>query len=96
MQNLLKERMRRGLPAIGGWLTIPSPAIAEVASTGSLIAVDMEHAPCAEEEMQGVFMAIEAAALRRSFGFHARTPILHVECWTRALRSYRARRRRRG
>ncbi|MEE2722153.1 MAG: aldolase/citrate lyase family protein [Pseudomonadota bacterium] len=62
MQNLLKERLQRGLPAIGGWLTIPSPVVAEaMAMTGlDWIAVDMEHAPYAEGEMQGVFLALKS------------------------------------
>ena len=60
MQNSLKQRLARGEAAIGGWLTIASPVIAEaMASVGfHWVAVDMEHAPVGEDGLQGVFIAL--------------------------------------
>jgi len=70
MENRLKDRLRDGNVCVGGWLTVLSPVIAEaMASTGfHWVAIDMEHAPMSEGDVQGVFTAIEhcgAAPLAR-------------------------------
>lgn len=61
MENQLKDRLAAKMPAIGGWLTVLSPVIAEaMASTGlHWVAIDMEHAPMSEGDIQGVFIAVE-------------------------------------
>lgn len=61
MENRLKNRLADGEVCVGGWLTILSPVVAEaMASTGlHWVAIDMEHAPTSEGEIQGVFIVIE-------------------------------------
>jgi 2-dehydro-3-deoxyglucarate aldolase len=61
MENRLKEQLARGKKTVGGWLTVASPVVAEAtASCGfDWVAVDMEHAPVSEGDLQGVFIAIE-------------------------------------
>ena len=61
MENKLKEQLAQGKKTVGGWLTVASPIVAEAtASCGfDWVAVDMEHAPVSEGELQGVFIAIE-------------------------------------
>ena len=61
MENKLKEQLARGETTIGGWLTVASPVVAEAtASCGfDWVAVDMEHAPVSDGDLQGVFIAIE-------------------------------------
>ena len=61
MENNLKNRLAAGKPAIGGWLTVLSPVIAEAMASGGFhwAAIDMEHAPVSEGEIQGVFIALE-------------------------------------
>lgn len=61
MENKLKEQLAQGKTTIGGWLTVASPIVAEAtASCGfDWVAVDMEHAPVSEGDLQGVFIAIE-------------------------------------
>ena len=60
MENKLKDRLAQGHPTIGGWLTVGSPIVAEATASSGFdwVAVDMEHAPISEGDLQGVFMAI--------------------------------------
>ena len=59
MNNILKERLASKV-CIGGW-TAPIPVVAEaMAKLGfHWVAVDMEHAPISEGDLQGVFIALE-------------------------------------
>ncbi|MEE2997298.1 MAG: aldolase/citrate lyase family protein [Pseudomonadota bacterium] len=61
MRNILKEKLASGELCIGGWLTVLSPVIAEAMATLNFdwVAVDMEHAPVSEGDIQGVFIALE-------------------------------------
>ena len=61
MQNQLKDHLADGTPRVGGWLTVLSPVIAEAMASAGLhwVAIDMEHAPMSEGDIQGVFIAIE-------------------------------------
>lgn len=61
MENRLKDRLACGQPTIGGWLTVTSPVVAEAMASNGFhwICIDMEHAPIAEDQIQGVFIAIE-------------------------------------
>ena len=61
MNNILKERLASNKVCIGGWITAPIPVVAEaMAKLGfHWVAVDMEHAPISEGDLQGVFIALE-------------------------------------
>ncbi len=55
----LTKRLALGHPCLGAWLTVAHPVLAEaMASLGfHWLAVDMEHGPVAETEVQAVFAA---------------------------------------
>ncbi len=57
----IRSRLAQDKPCIGGWLTVPSPAVAEaMASCGfHWVAVDMEHNAFDEPAVMAAFAAIE-------------------------------------
>jgi len=61
MANPLKDKLNKGHPCIGGWLTTGSPIVAEaMASVGfDWIAIDMEHGPNSENTADLSFIAAE-------------------------------------
>lgn len=62
--NTTKRLLREGKPAIGAWLTFPSPHVAEVmAHSGwDWVTVDAEHGPIGLETLSTMFMAIGTTA----------------------------------
>ena len=61
MKNILKDRLAGNQVCVGGWITVPTPVVAEAMATMGFhwVAVDMEHAPISEGDIQGVFIALE-------------------------------------
>lgn len=61
MANRLKEKMLRGEPVIGHWLSFPSPSVAELmAGVGGMdwLLVDTEHGPTDYETVEDMFRAM--------------------------------------
>jgi 2-keto-3-deoxy-L-rhamnonate aldolase RhmA len=56
----LKARMQAGTPAIGAWLTLPSPSVAEiVAGAGyDLVMIDLEHGPAGPADAVALLQAV--------------------------------------
>jgi len=61
MPGTIRKRLKSNKPAVGGWLTVPHPEVAEaMASCGfHWIAVDMEHGSASVADAAACFMAIE-------------------------------------
>ena len=54
MKNLLKQKLQQAKPALGVWVTIPSPDVSEALSTLSLdwLLFDLEHSALNEQSAQ--------------------------------------------
>ena len=63
--NTLKEKLRRGEPAVGAFCNIPSPAIAELLGLLGLdfIIVDCEHSAITPETAEHMYRAAETRGL---------------------------------
>lgn len=59
----LKEKLRRGLPAIGTWITLAHPAIAEMAAKAGFdwAAVDLEHSAITLRECEDLLRVLDLA-----------------------------------
>lgn len=59
----LKDKLVRGEPVVGGWLSIGHPSVAELMSLMDFdfVLIDMEHTPISLEVAQQLVHAIEAA-----------------------------------
>ena len=59
-KNLVKEKLKRGEPSIGTWLSTSDPLIAEVLAHAGFdwLNVDMEHNAIDLKDLQGCFHAI--------------------------------------
>jgi len=63
MEMKTRTRLERGLPCIGAWLTVPSPAVAEaMVSMGEFhwMAVDMEHGNFSTDQAAEAFQVADA------------------------------------
>ena len=59
----LKEKLRRGKPAIGTWLTLAHPALAEMAARAGFdwVAVDLEHSSITTRECEDLLRVLDLA-----------------------------------
>lgn len=59
----IRQLLKAGQPAIGSWLQLPSPDVAELMAQAGYdwLAVDMEHGSFGPETLPNVFRAIESA-----------------------------------
>lgn len=60
MKNRVKERLKQGLPAVGNWINIPSPAVAEILAAHGMdwLLIDTEHSPIDYETMEDILRAL--------------------------------------
>ena len=60
--NPVREKLRSGQLAFGGWITIPNPALAEVMALAGFdfLAIDTEHGAINVESVQGLIQAVAA------------------------------------
>lgn len=60
---MLKDKIESGKPAIGSWLQIPAPSIAEIAAQQGLdwLAVDMEHTEIGYETLTDIFRGLNGS-----------------------------------
>lgn len=56
----MKQRLKQGLPAIGSWINLPSPAIAEFMADYGVdwLVFDTEHGPYSEEAVEDLIRAV--------------------------------------
>ena len=61
-QNVVKQKLQAGELAYGGWITLPSPAVAEVMALSGLdfLVIDTEHGAINIESVQAILQAISA------------------------------------
>ena len=59
-KNLVKEKLKRGEPSIGTWISTSSPLVAEILAHAGFdwLTVDMEHTATDLENLQSCFYAI--------------------------------------
>lgn len=59
----LKEKLRRGVPTIGTWLTLAHPALAEIAARAGFdwVAVDLEHSSITIRECEDLLRVLDLA-----------------------------------
>ncbi|BAS27820.1 HpcH/HpaI aldolase family protein [Limnochorda pilosa] len=60
MGNRVKERLKQGLPSVGNWINIPSPAVAELLAGHGMdwLLVDTEHCPTDYETIENLLRAM--------------------------------------
>ncbi|MFN3285198.1 MAG: HpcH/HpaI aldolase family protein [bacterium] len=60
MRNLVKHRLQEGGVAVGYWLTLPSPSVAEILGALPLdwLLVDLEHSPIGWETLEDMLRAL--------------------------------------
>lgn len=61
----LKQRIRKKQLTVGSWITIPSPAIAEIMAKSGFdwLAIDMEHAPISIDQCQELIRIIDLCSV---------------------------------
>ena len=59
----LKQKLKRGIPAIGTWLTLAHPALAEMAARAGFdwVAVDLEHSSITLRECEDLIRVLDLA-----------------------------------
>ena len=59
----LKEKLRRGVPTIGTWITLAHPALAEIAARAGFdwVAVDLEHSSITIRECEDLIRVLDLA-----------------------------------
>lgn len=60
-QNRVKALLQQGQPAIGQWLTLPSPAVAELLASYGMewLLIDTEHGPAGWETVEDMIRAMK-------------------------------------
>lgn len=60
MANRVKELLRQGKPAVGHWLSFPSPDIAELLAGFGMdwMLIDTEHGPASYEDVENIVRAV--------------------------------------
>lgn len=60
MTNRVKELLRAGRPAVGHWLSLPSPAVAELMAGCGMdwLVIDTEHGPADYERVEDLLRAV--------------------------------------
>jgi 2-keto-3-deoxy-L-rhamnonate aldolase RhmA len=60
--NHVKARLKQGLPAVGHWVSIPSPSVAELLATfePDWLVIDTEHGPSTWESVEDMFRAMKS------------------------------------
>ncbi|SRR6266702_1794629 len=63
MKNMLKEKLSKGMPAIGSWIALSDPYSIEVmADVGfDWLLIDMEHIPISKEGLRTILMACKGS-----------------------------------
>ncbi|MCD6236005.1 MAG: hypothetical protein J7J94_03325 [Thaumarchaeota archaeon] len=63
-KNFVKEKISRGEPSFGAWITIGHPDVAEIMALMGFdfLLIDMEHSPIDYSTLQGLVQAISAAS----------------------------------
>jgi 2-keto-3-deoxy-L-rhamnonate aldolase RhmA len=64
-ENPVKRRLRNGLPAVGHWISLPSPSIAELLAAfhPDWLVVDTEHGPTNWERLEDVLRAMKGTTV---------------------------------
>jgi 2-keto-3-deoxy-L-rhamnonate aldolase RhmA len=73
-----KEKLKRGEPALGGWIMIGHPTVAEIMAGEGFdwIAVDMEHTPIDVQMFQNMAMAVKGSGCDLLVRLHSCDAIL--------------------
>jgi 2-keto-3-deoxy-L-rhamnonate aldolase RhmA len=63
--NRVKQLLADGRPAIGQWLSLPSPAVAEVLTLAGMdwLVIDTEHGPAEWETVEDIIRAVEGTGV---------------------------------
>ncbi len=61
IENLVKRRLKQGLPVIGIWISLPSPAVVELVAAVGLdwLMIDTEHGPAGWETVEDLIRAMK-------------------------------------
>ncbi len=61
IENLVKRRLQQGLPVIGIWISLPSPAVAELMAGIGMdwLMIDAEHGPAGWETVEDLIRAMK-------------------------------------
>lgn len=65
MANRVKEKLRKGLPSVGYWVSLPSPSVAEIMAGFGMdwLMIDAEHGPAGYERIEDLLRAIEGSGV---------------------------------
>ncbi len=76
--NPLKTRLAQGLPAVGHWISFPSPGVAELLASFGMdwLVIDAEHGPASWETAEDIIRAMKGTEV---------VPIIRVEANDPAL-----------
>lgn len=60
IENAVKQRLRRGQPVVGHWISLPSPAVAELMASvePDWLMIDTEHGPAGDEVVEDLIRAM--------------------------------------
>ncbi|MBM3470082.1 MAG: aldolase [Armatimonadetes bacterium] len=63
--NPLKSRLAQGLPAVGHWISIPSPSVVELLAAFEMdwLLLDMEHGPANTETVEDLLRAMKGTGV---------------------------------
>lgn len=63
--NPVKERLAQGLPVVGHWVSLPSPAIVELLAAYEMdwLVIDTEHGPAGSETLEDMLRAMKGTSV---------------------------------
>lgn len=61
LDNLVKRRLKQGLPAVGQWVSLPSPSVVELLASfqPDWLLIDTEHGPTQGERVEDLLRAMK-------------------------------------
>lgn len=77
-KNRLKRLLRNGVPAVGHWISIPSPSIVELMSSFGMdwLLIDTEHGPASWETVEDMIRAMKGTEVVPLIRVAANDPVL--------------------
>lgn len=78
IENPVKRRLQQGLPAIGNWISFPSPAVVELISGFGMdwLMIDTEHGPASWETVEDLIRAMNGTGVTPLVRVAGNDPVL--------------------
>lgn len=78
IENPVKQRLQQGLPAVGHWISLPSPAVVELMAGFGMdwLLIDTEHGPAGGERVEDLIRAMKGTSVTPLVRVAGNDPVL--------------------